>query len=376
MCRNLLLKLNVQYATICLLLPPDTKKFNAVLLKIHTFLRYFTLLLLYSVWLPFVYEMWLQEKTKFVEYTLTIINTGAYLCSILTMHFFLKNGTRGRKMVEELNHIFQYTSDGVIAVTSMSRIDKLTKKFTYAFLSLLSSGVITMSFIPIFMKGRNLPLPGEFFGMDVVNNTAHYVGIYVLQTVGQVQIGHITAASDTLYFCMVLVSGEQIIILATNFHNCLYNALINCGVDKNTVLAFKKQIRNGCNSQSIKEKSIVRDVTGEHDIPSIMESKRFKDDLINLMISYIKDHQNTVTFFKKLDSFFLPVIFMKVCVSMFYHVFITFAMLSSSETGMILTLAEYEVCAVAELFLFALAGQSLYNKVSTILVSQLRLLLI
>ncbi|KAK4880953.1 hypothetical protein RN001_004272 [Aquatica leii] len=158
----------------------------------------------------------------------------------------------------------------------------------------------------------------------------------------------------------MLCDNEKIKI-AKNFHNCLYMALLNFNVNEQTVLNFKNRFNNSITTHHSDSKNVEH--TSEDDyILQIMNSNTFKKSLNNLMVSYIKHHQAVLIFVIKVETFFLPIVFMKVCISMFYHVFITFACLSSKEKSLALILGEYEVCALTELLVFAVAGQALINE--------------
>ncbi|XP_031338654.1 putative odorant receptor 85d [Photinus pyralis] len=95
---------------------------------------------------------------------------------------------------------------------------------------------------------------------------------------------------------------------------------------------------------------------------TIIRSEDFKVRVLHLLTKYIKHHQEILEFCKVMDGYFLPLLFMKMCVSMFYHVFVPFAILHSKQLGLTLILVQYEACALTELLIFTLAGQILINK--------------
>ncbi|KAK5649426.1 hypothetical protein RI129_000455 [Pyrocoelia pectoralis] len=351
-----LLKFNVQYATLCSIFSPNTN--NALILTLSHLYKFCNLCILYMIWLPFFYELYLAENLKITDYSLTVMNIGCYVCSILTLHFFIHNGKNGRRLIEHLNRVFKYRADRGIVEISMEETDENTKKITRAFLSLLTAGVLSMTAIPILMKGRILPLPGMYPGLDTKNNTFHYIEVYTLQAVGQIVVAQITASSDTLFICTLLVTSQQLTVLGADICNCLYNALLYHGVTQEEVLQLKETFEGTKHSKWSSEGKPIE----SNRIMEIINSQGFKIRLVQLLTKYIKHHQEILYFCEKIESYFLPLIFMKVCISMFYHVFITFALLHSTEIGLVLTLIQYETCAITELLVFAFAGQTLIDK--------------
>ncbi|XP_031337450.1 odorant receptor 43a-like [Photinus pyralis] len=97
-------------------------------------------------------------------------------------------------------------------------------------------------------------------------------------------------------------------------------------------------------------------------IMTIIHSEDFKARILDLLGKYIKHHQEFLQFCKVMDSYFIPLLFMKVCLSMFYHVFVPYCLLRSTELGLSLILVQYETCAFTEMLVFALVGQTLINK--------------
>ncbi|XP_031337441.1 odorant receptor 43a-like [Photinus pyralis] len=97
-------------------------------------------------------------------------------------------------------------------------------------------------------------------------------------------------------------------------------------------------------------------------IMTTIRSGDFKVRVLYLLTKYIKHHQEILECCKLMNSYFFPLLFMKMCVSMFYHVFVPFAILHNKKLGLTLILVQYEACAITELLLFTLAGQTLINK--------------
>lgn len=57
-------------------------------------------------------------------------------------------------------------------------------------------------------------------------------------------------------------------------------------------------------------------------------SKELGKEIHDLLGTYIKQHQALLCCCDKVEEFFWPLIFMKTAISMFYHIFITFAMIT------------------------------------------------
>ncbi|KAF5289187.1 hypothetical protein FQR65_LT00073 [Abscondita terminalis] len=323
--------------------------------------KYLSFFCLYCVWLGSINELVFGKACKPVNKSLVIVNIGAYLCSITTLHFYAKNGDKGRNLLKTLNGLFFHGSDN--GDIDMDDMNIFCKRVTLAFAILLNTGCIGMALYPMLLDNRNLPTPGEFPGFNPINNTAHYVELYIVQGIGQILLSNVTASSDTFFICVVLMCSQQVKIMAKNFHNCLYKALLNHGVDKDRVLKFRETLEDQENSQNLKlDNQKLKNLMENDKMVDIIHSIEFKNCINELMISYVKHHQDILDFFDQMEKFFLPIVFIKVCVSMFYHVFITFACLSIKETSLVFILVEYEICAIAELLIFALAGQALINE--------------
>jgi hypothetical protein len=55
----------------------------------------------------------------------------------------------------------------------------------------------------------------------------------------------IYGATDMIYPCITVVMGQQFKILASNFQNNFYKALLKFGVSKKVVVEFSLNYRNG-----------------------------------------------------------------------------------------------------------------------------------
>jgi hypothetical protein len=90
---------------------------------------------------------------------------------------------------------------------------------------------------------RVMPLPA-WFPYDYKKSPQFEISFFWQLYCG-VNLAIIYGATDMIYPCITVVMGQQFKILASNFQNNFYKALLKFGVSKKVVVEFSLNYRNG-----------------------------------------------------------------------------------------------------------------------------------
>ncbi|XP_967841.2 putative odorant receptor 85e [Tribolium castaneum] len=224
----------------------------------------------------------------------------------------------------------------------MEKSSKLSDKFVFYW----TFNCIASSLMPMIasLLGGNKNLPMVVWYPYDPNKTPYFQLTYIWEIFCISNLGLIYAVLDLVFPCIAIVLGQQFKILASNFKNNVYRALVDSEVSEKIVQIFSKNLHNDSFNEEIFE---------------IMNSAKFKKNNARYFRKNVKHHQQLLQYCADVSDILSIFLMGKVSAAIFNTLFMAFSLITTGNRAMIFGLGSYMVSTSIELLIYTYSGQVL-----------------
>ncbi|XP_044253142.1 putative odorant receptor 85e [Tribolium madens] len=194
------------------------------------------------------------------------------------------------------------------------------------------------------LLGGNKDLPMVVWYPYDPNKTPYFLLTYIWEIFCLSNLGLIYAVLDMVFPSIAIVLGQQFKILASNFKNNVYRALIDSEVSETIVQNFRKNLYKN---------------SFPEEILHIMKTEEFQKNNVNYFKKNIKHHQQLLQYCDDINDILGIFLMGKVTAAIFNTLFMAFSLITAGNRAMIFGLGSYMISTSIELLIYTYSGQIL-----------------
>ncbi|KAI7815430.1 Odorant receptor Or109 [Rhyzopertha dominica] len=349
--------------------PGDYLSFNVRIMKILTFYPLkkklsSSLRLLYWMWkqlhsltlVSIVLQTFIrlfQSRSAFSEdVAIALVNTLVILLGSVNLIYYRFRGDSLVKMISFIRKNFKYECEIGLDSENMEKYVRLTRIITTVW-------IINIMGTAVLMTTRTLLSPGErklavdaWFPYDWKKSPAFEIShIYLCFT--HILLGFCFCLSDTFLFSIMYTTIGQFRILECNFRNLVYTSLLKYGYSKDDVVTFSKTAERTNSGWSKLDINIMTTIARNNEFNCIIDEN---------MRQCIEHHNMLLSLCKQMESFFSPLLFIKIGSCVIFVIGITYSILMYKNASLRLALAGYLVGTLGEMTFLFCSGQLLLSE--------------